>query len=224
MQQQLRRKARRAMGRAAETRARQRTRAYVREAARQGLVMDLHPSVVLGERLVIDARGDEPSRLTMAEGSYMEDDCLLRLKGGTIDFAPNAFIRRWTVLNVQGRLELGRESGISWGGAIHAAEHVRIGRWAGTSERVTITDSRHLLEDPDVWFYHQSESAPTVLGENTWVAANSVVGMGVTIGDRVIVAANSTVLKDIPDDVVVAGSPARVIGPSRRGGPGSAPS
>lgn len=49
------------------------------------------------------------------------------------------------------------------------------------------------------------------IGDNVFIGAESVVLPGVNIGSNVIVGANSTVTHDVPDGVVVAGSPARVI-------------
>ena len=40
------------------------------------------------------------------------------------------------------------------------------------------------------------------------LGGNVTVCPGVTIGDRVIVAAGSVVVHDVPDDVLVAGNPA----------------
>lgn len=49
------------------------------------------------------------------------------------------------------------------------------------------------------------------IGDNVFIGAESVVMPGSTIGDNVIIGANSTVTKDIPANVVAAGSPACVI-------------
>ena len=49
------------------------------------------------------------------------------------------------------------------------------------------------------------------IGDNVFIGAESVVLPGVNIGSNVIVGANSTVTHDVPDGVVVAGSPAKVI-------------
>lgn len=49
------------------------------------------------------------------------------------------------------------------------------------------------------------------IGSNVFIGAESVVLPGVNIGSNVIIGANSTVTHDIPDNSVVAGSPARVI-------------
>ena len=53
--------------------------------------------------------------------------------------------------------------------------------------------------------------APVHIGDGTWLGARVMVLPGVTIGKRVLVAAGSVVTRDVPDDVMVAGNPARVV-------------
>ncbi|MGY3777494.1 DapH/DapD/GlmU-related protein [Isobaculum melis] len=52
---------------------------------------------------------------------------------------------------------------------------------------------------------------PIWIKKNAWLGANVTVLPGITIGENSIVAADSTVTKDVPDNVVVVGSPAKVI-------------
>lgn len=47
--------------------------------------------------------------------------------------------------------------------------------------------------------------------DNAWIGANATILPGITIGKNAIVAADSTVTKDVPDNVIVAGTPARII-------------
>lgn len=49
------------------------------------------------------------------------------------------------------------------------------------------------------------------IGDNVFIGTESVVLPNVTIGNNVIVGANSTVTKNIPDGMVAAGNPARII-------------
>lgn len=49
------------------------------------------------------------------------------------------------------------------------------------------------------------------IGDDVFVGMNSIILPGVTIGSRVVVGAGSIITKDIPDNVVVAGNPARII-------------
>lgn len=46
---------------------------------------------------------------------------------------------------------------------------------------------------------------------NAWIGANATILPGITIGENSIVAADSTVTRDVPANVIVAGSPAKVI-------------
>lgn len=52
---------------------------------------------------------------------------------------------------------------------------------------------------------------PVKIGHNVWLGGRSIINPGVTIGDNVVVASGAVVTKDIPDNVVVAGNPARMI-------------
>lgn len=51
----------------------------------------------------------------------------------------------------------------------------------------------------------------TIIGDNVFLGANAVVLPGVTIGNNVIIGAGSVVTKDIPNGMVVAGNPAKII-------------
>lgn len=52
---------------------------------------------------------------------------------------------------------------------------------------------------------------PVRIGANAWLGFESVILPGVTIGDGSIVAARAVVHGDVPDNVVVAGNPARMV-------------
>ena len=49
------------------------------------------------------------------------------------------------------------------------------------------------------------------IGDNVWIGGNTVINPGVTIGNNVVIGSGSVVTKNIPDNVVAAGSPCRVI-------------
>ena len=53
--------------------------------------------------------------------------------------------------------------------------------------------------------------APIVLKKNVWVGSNATILSGVTIGENAIVGAGSVVTKDVPDNAIVGGVPAKVI-------------
>lgn len=55
------------------------------------------------------------------------------------------------------------------------------------------------------------KTAPIHIKKNAWIGANACILAGVTVGQYSIVAAGAVVTKDVPDYVVVAGCPAKVI-------------
>lgn len=68
----------------------------------------------------------------------------------------------------------------------------------------------------NVWINQQvtvgynGDYCPTI-GNNVRIACGAKVLGGVTVGNNVIIAANAVVVKDVPDNCVVAGVPAKII-------------
>lgn len=52
---------------------------------------------------------------------------------------------------------------------------------------------------------------PIKIGDNVWLGGGVIVTPGVTLGNNVVVGAGSVVTKSFPDNVVIAGNPARII-------------
>lgn len=101
---------------------------------------------------------------------------------------------------------------------IVANDYVTIGNNVLLASRVFITDSNHGIynglnqsrpeEEPNRRPMHY---APVVIGNNVWIGENVSIMSGVKIGNGCIIGANSVVTKNIPDNCIVAGIPARVI-------------
>lgn len=58
-----------------------------------------------------------------------------------------------------------------------------------------------------------------VIGNNVWIGGRVTILKGVTIGNNAVVGAASVVTKDVPNDAIVAGNPARVIKMRTQTGP-----
>lgn len=85
--------------------------------------------------------------------------------------------------------------------------HITIG------DNVTLAPRVHILAH-DSCTYHflgKTRAANVTIGNDVFVGAGSIILPGVHIGNRVIIGAGSVVSKDIPDNSVAAGNPARVI-------------
>ena len=72
---------------------------------------------------------------------------------------------------------------------------------------------RILAHDDAVRIYSgYSRVGRVQIGDRVFVGANSTILMNTTIGNDVIIGAGSLVTKDIPDNCIVAGVPAKIIG------------
>lgn len=86
------------------------------------------------------------------------------------------------------------------GDFVHVGPNVRIGR--------------NCTMLPGVVFGNKSEipdNTPVVVGDNCYFGLGAKILGGVKIGNNVIVGANAVVTKDIPDNAVVGGIPAKII-------------
>lgn len=72
----------------------------------------------------------------------------------------------------------------------------------------TIGDNFHCIHLTTIG---KSKDKRPIIGNNVQCGANVTILGGVTIGNNVIIGAGAVVVKDIPDNVVVAGNPARII-------------
>lgn len=108
-----------------------------------------------------------------------------------------------------GEITIGDYVLISPGTRISAAEKIVIGDSVMMANGVYITDSDwHGIYDRT----RPSEKVtPVIIGDNVWLGDRCTVLKGVTIGDNSIVAACAVVTGDVPENVVVAGNPARVV-------------
>ena len=68
----------------------------------------------------------------------------------------------------------------------------------------------------DKYMYYGAELVGAEIGEGTRIGANSTILPGVKVGKNCLIGGGSVVTKDIPDDCVVYGNPAKVVGKTSR--------
>ena len=89
---------------------------------------------------------------------------------------------------------------------------VTIGNHVNLAQGITVTALNHNFIDTTLRIDEQGISTnPVVIGDDVWIGANAVILPGVTIGRHVVVAAGAVVTKDVPDNCVVGGVPAKVL-------------
>ena len=89
---------------------------------------------------------------------------------------------------------------------------VTIGSHVNLAQGIVVTALNHNFEDTTRRIDEQGISTqPVVIGDDVWIGANAVILPGVTIGHHVVVAAGAVVTKDVPDNCVVGGIPAKIL-------------
>jgi acetyltransferase-like isoleucine patch superfamily enzyme len=60
--------------------------------------------------------------------------------------------------------------------------------------------------------YHTVKGGPVIINDYVWICSRVIILPGVTIGRGAVVASGSVVTKDVPENAIVGGVPAKVIG------------
>lgn len=135
---------------------------------------------------VVD-RWEKAAALDFGEGTSIYDSAHVF---GDVVVGRNCWIGPFVILDGSGGLVIGDNCSISAGVQIYTHDTVQ---WAVTGGTAKYDYGR------------------TSIGNNCYIGPNSVIAKGVTLGDGVIIGANSLVLTDILPGATAFGNPARVM-------------
>ncbi len=141
--------------------------------------------VSIGDLLL--ERDENAAMYGFGEGTTMYDNVLVR---GDVKVGRHTWIGPGCILD-------------GTGGGLDIGDHCSISAGVQIYTHHTVRRSVSLGVEP-------IEYAPTRIGHGVYLGPNSVVQMGVTIGDQAIIGANSFVNRDIPKGARAFGSPARI--------------
>ena len=86
---------------------------------------------------------------------------------------------------------------------------VEIGDDTLIASHVAITSLTHDTIAP--LFSESLISKPVIIGRNVWIGSHATILPGIQIGDGAIIGAGAVVTKDVPENTIVVGVPAKVI-------------
>lgn len=137
---------------------------------------------------LLTERGDNAAAYGFGEGTTMYDNVLVL---GDVRVGKNTWIGPGCILDgTGGGLEIGDWCSISAGVQIYTHH--------------TVKRSISLGKEP-------IEYAQTRIGSGVYIGPNTIIQMGVTVGDKAIIGASSFVNRDVPMGTTMFGCPARIV-------------
>jgi acetyltransferase-like isoleucine patch superfamily enzyme len=112
----------------------------------------------------------------------------------------------------EGEVRIGAKSVLGQECTISCFRHVSIGRECVVADRVMLIDFDHGMVEVERPIRLQGiYKRPVRVGHNVWIGYGVCILRGVTVGDNCVLGTSAVVTRDIPDNAVAAGVPARVI-------------
>ena len=132
------------------------------------------------------------ARVVLGRWSWIGHDCKVRAHEGEV--------------RIGAKTVLGQECTIS------SFKHVSIGRECIVADRVMLIDFDHGVVEVERPIRLQGIYKRDVrVGHNVWIGYGACFLRGVTVGDNAVIGTYAVVTRDVPDDAVMGGIPARVL-------------
>ncbi|MDI6700053.1 MAG: acyltransferase [bacterium] len=134
----------------------------------------------------------EKNSLVIGESCDIHPYSIIRVSGGRIVFGNHCSLNSFSMVVSNGDIII--------------KDFVRIG------PHTLIISGNHIFKDKDKKIFQQGvEGKGITIEEDVWIGSGVRILDGVRVGKGSIVAAGAVVTKDVPENVVVAGIPAKVI-------------
>ena len=166
-----------------------------------GGVLIRHPrSISLDDNTLIDESCILDSKTVSEKGIYIGKNCIIGYRTyittgfeGYVSIGDNVHVN-------------GPDTHILGNGGVVIGENVLIGA------RVSIVSANHVFKDKDILIKDQGSIAKGIkIEEDVWLGTGVVVLDGVTIHKGAVIGAGAVVTKDIPQNAVAVGVPAKIV-------------
>ncbi len=134
-------------------------------------------------------------------------------KGATVHLGRWSWIGHGSKIRChEGEVRIGAKSVLGQECTISSFQHVSIGRECIVADRVMLIDFDHGVVETERPIRDQGIYKRDVhVGHNVWVGYGACILRGARVGDNAIIGTSTVVTKDVPDNAVVGGAPARVL-------------
>jgi acetyltransferase-like isoleucine patch superfamily enzyme len=151
----------------------------------------------------------------LGKKAFIESNVKFLRYGKNILIDSNVVLKEGTrvcACNSKATIKIGENTTIGYHNFIFASKEIRIGKNCLIAPFVYLVDSNHQIARNKLINQQPNEAASLIIGDDVWIASNTTILKGVTIGDGAVIGAHSLVNKDVEPYTIVAGSPAKKIG------------
>lgn len=131
---------------------------------------------------------------------------LLRIFGA--DVAADVHIYPTVRIIIPWKLKLGPGCAVGDHAILYALGPISLGPRSTVSQYAHLCAGSHDWRDPAMPLIRPS----ITIGTDVWICADAFVGPGVTVGDGAILGARAVVMKNVANNAIIAGNPAKRIG------------
>jgi acetyltransferase-like isoleucine patch superfamily enzyme len=132
------------------------------------------------------------AQVVLGRWSWIGDGCKIRAHEGVIEIGAKSVLGQECTFSCFQRIEVGRECIIA--------------------DRSMMIDFDHTTAQVEQPIREQGIYKDDVLvGHNVWMGYGACILRGVSVGDNAVIGTNAVVTRDVPEDAVVGGVPARLL-------------
>jgi len=171
--------------------------------------------LIIGRNVVLR----HPGNIVIGDNVTIDDNCMLEGRGHADDglvLEEEVLINRNVMLLAKGGpIHIGRRSSIGSNSVVVSTAGVELGEAVLTAGGCSISAGAYEIDQvlPIIMDNKAYTNGPIRIGSGTWLGTAAVILDGVTVGCGVVVGAGAIVNKDVEDNMIVVGIPAKPLRP-----------
>jgi acetyltransferase-like isoleucine patch superfamily enzyme len=150
----------------------------------------------------------------MGDQVYVESNVKLLRHPERVFLGSRVMLKEGTRLcptNPDARIDIGDWTTIGYHVFMFASTRIAIGSNCLIAPFCYFVDNDHGIEKDKIIRIQPMSSAPIIIGDDVWCGKGVTITKGVKIGDGAVIAAGAVVNKNVPENAVMGGIPAKII-------------
>jgi len=154
---------------------------------------------------LVENMQQEKNKILVGDNCYIRGRMLIYPHGGEINVGNDCYIGDFTQIWSAKKITIGNRVLIAHNVNIHDCNDHPIDSRQRHEHYMQILQYGHPKNIQSI------DSGDIIIKDDVWIGFNAVILKGVVIGENSIIAAGAVITKDVPSNVIVAGSPARIV-------------